>query len=194
MRNERGLTLIELLAALAISTVILGASVMLFTSVSQMFNNKVQNYTDEAGAELALNTIAKELTGASEVIHFPGADVDELRWESDTSQNHYRSLIYTSGSNQLILYDFTGSDADFKDTTINKATHPERFTRPRPLAHNVISVPIYNNLPPRTVVSNGALLELAFTFQFERVAASGKRDTFNKEYTTQVKLIRKTSK
>jgi prepilin-type N-terminal cleavage/methylation domain-containing protein len=192
MRNERGLTLIELLAAIAISTVILGASVMLFTSVSQMFNDKVQNYTDEAGAELALNTIVKELSGASAVIHLPGADVDELRWKSDTSQNHYRSLIYTSGSNQLILYDFTGSDADFKETTVNQATHPEKYTRPQPLANHVINVPEYKNLSPSD--SNGALLELTFTFQFERVTASGKRDTYPKPYTTQVKLISRPTK
>jgi prepilin-type N-terminal cleavage/methylation domain-containing protein len=201
MRNERGLTLIELLAALAISTLIIGASVMLFTSVNQMFNDKAQNFTDESQAELAINTIAKELSGASAVIYFNSRN--ELRIKSAIGQNRYYSLIYSSGNKHLTLYDFAGPDADFLDPAISISSNAGKYTRARQLAQNMGDPPKYrwmksdytlDHLTANTVYRGGELLELTLRFPFERVLGSGKRELSIKDYTTRIKLLGSTSK
>jgi type II secretory pathway pseudopilin PulG len=194
MRNERGITLIELLAAVAISTLIIGASIMVFTSANQLFNDSVQNYSDESAAELAMNTIARELATASEVIWYQ--DRGELRIKSDSTPGRYISLVHADTTLTSITYN-RADDTDFRSGAFNPVG--AAGSRSTVLADNINFIdydyfaPNYAalDLPNSTLISNGELIRIRCEVRTTRIGTYGSETPEDKIYETTVKLIRK---
>lgn len=68
MKNEKGLTLIEVLATLAISSLIIGALFMVFSSFQQQWEQTTQKFTDDSQARTTLQMLTHYLTDAVRVV------------------------------------------------------------------------------------------------------------------------------
>jgi prepilin-type N-terminal cleavage/methylation domain-containing protein len=117
MRNERGLTLIELLATLTISSVILGVSFMLFTSANGLFSNSVQKSKDTVSKNTAINAISKELSDSVKLYLY---SANELRFQ--TLDNRSMALKYDKTNKKLTLEQSTVAGQDIASLTF--ATSP----------------------------------------------------------------------
>jgi hypothetical protein len=101
MRNERGITLIELLATLTITTLVLGVGFMLFSSFNGLFNNSIQKSSDNISINSVHDTISRELNDPVSLYYQDNGSTVELRYQ--TFDNHYRAFIYDKASNSLSL-------------------------------------------------------------------------------------------
>lgn len=98
MRNQRGLTLVEVLATITISSVILGIGFMLLSSVNGMFNNSIQKSNDNTSINTVLNTISREM---ADPVAIYLATLSELRFK--TFDNRYMVLLYNQTDRSLSL-------------------------------------------------------------------------------------------
>jgi prepilin-type N-terminal cleavage/methylation domain-containing protein len=67
MRNQRGISLLEVLASLTLLSVVLGVAFLLFGSVNSLFSNTAQDYTDKTDVRTAMNTISGQMADATSV-------------------------------------------------------------------------------------------------------------------------------
>jgi prepilin-type N-terminal cleavage/methylation domain-containing protein len=101
MNNQRGLTLIELLATITISSIVLGVGFMLFASVNGLFNNTVQKSADNTNINTVIDTISRELADPVALYYLTTANGSELRFQ--TFDNRYLALVYDKTQKNLSL-------------------------------------------------------------------------------------------
>jgi prepilin-type N-terminal cleavage/methylation domain-containing protein len=117
MRNERGLTLIELLATITISSIVLAVGFMLFSSVNGLFNNTVQKSTDNTSINTVIDTISRELADPVQLYYVPPGTGSVIRFK--TFDNRYMALVYDKITKSLTLAKSTDPS-----TTQNIGTFP----------------------------------------------------------------------
>lgn len=103
MRNEQGLTLIELLAALAISTIALSTAYMLFNAVYGLWYNTEETYKDASSIQRIEQAITQELADPVSLYYIHDTpDQKELQFQ--TFDGTFKSLMYDMDSKTLSLY------------------------------------------------------------------------------------------
>lgn len=178
MNNQKGLTLLEVIATLTISMVVLGVAFLLYGSVNQLFHSSSQTYNDKASMNLTMNTIAKRLTDANKAVYISGNN--ELRF---TNGLNYYSLWFATGSSTLTLYSFsddgdnTNNVSGFTDQTIGFINNPTLYSKPIELSALVTGIS-YSLLDTKTLISGevyaaGEHLVIEVFFDFTRVTAGG---------------------
>jgi prepilin-type N-terminal cleavage/methylation domain-containing protein len=130
MKNERGLTLIEVLATITISSIVLAVGFMLFSSVNGLFNNTVQKSTDNTSINAVIDTISRELADPVALYYINSATGSELRFK--TFDNRYMALVYVKSTKSLTL---VKSDSPSTTQDITAFT----FQTPKVLATNIVA-------------------------------------------------------
>jgi prepilin-type N-terminal cleavage/methylation domain-containing protein len=121
MKNERGLTLIELLATITISAIVLAVGFMLFTSVNGLFNNTVQKSTDNTSINAVLDTISRELADPVALSYSTTAVGSILRFQ--TFDNRYMALVYDKAAKSLSIAKSTDPSTAQNVTAFNYQTY-----------------------------------------------------------------------
>jgi prepilin-type N-terminal cleavage/methylation domain-containing protein len=101
MKNQRGLTLIEVLATITISSIVLAVGFLLFTSVNGLFNNTVQKTTDDKRINTVIDTISRELADPIAICYIESAIKSELRFQ--TFDHRYMALVYDQTAKSLSI-------------------------------------------------------------------------------------------
>jgi prepilin-type N-terminal cleavage/methylation domain-containing protein len=87
VKNEKGLTLVEVLAAITISSIVLGVAFMLMSATNQLSKNNNLEYVNDAEIRKTLDTVAKY--------------VSESNLAYVTSANELRFITYASGTKEI---------------------------------------------------------------------------------------------
>jgi prepilin-type N-terminal cleavage/methylation domain-containing protein len=133
VKNEKGITLVELLAALALLSIILilASSIHLFTQ-NQM-NNQIQAVQSESDVSLAISTITKNIRSASSV----------------TVKNNVLTVITTSTTN---VYQLNGTSLTKNNQPIITGIKQFVLTPDTPSDHVTITI-TSNEVNPTTLTT-----------------------------------------
>ncbi|WP_135551037.1 PulJ/GspJ family protein [Paenibacillus cymbidii] len=147
MRNERGMSLVEVMAAVVIGALIIGGATMLLSSVLHLSNSSAQSFTDRAAIKLTESTVSKQLSESTQVVAYTHNSVDrELRYNNFDGAATYKSLYYDGTTRSLTLYDYSNDgtaandSADFLNSSYTPSTASGRYTNPIALASDVASI------------------------------------------------------
>lgn len=187
MHREKGTTLIELLAALALSGIVLAVSFSAFASVQHLWSSYAQKHIDDEKVAFAVNTAAKYLTDTLEICFFAdGQSGPELRFKTGMGTQRYNFKAITLHNRELTLYDLSGVD----ETNFTSPLPTASYTRPLALADNVTQMEVmYYNAPlaSGTSLNSGETFTLRLTFNVTVIDAFGRR-------TPQTRTVEKTIK
>jgi prepilin-type N-terminal cleavage/methylation domain-containing protein len=194
MRNERGLTLIELLATITISSIVLAVGFMLFTSVNGLFNNTVQKSTDNTSINAVIDTISRELADPVELYYINSATGSELRFK--TFDNRYMALVYVKSAKSLTLVKSDSISTTQLINTFTYQTYKILSINMMADAANTASAFVIKNkatnldLVANTLFSATSLktINLSITFQKTTLTPSGGKTTSYQKYNVNVSM------
>jgi prepilin-type N-terminal cleavage/methylation domain-containing protein len=183
MRNERGLTLIELLATLTITSIVLGVGFMMFTSTNGLFSNSIQKSKDTISMNTVINTISRELADPVKLYLF---SADELRFQ--TLDNRSMALKYDKTNKKLSLEQSTVPGQDITSPTfaaspgktlatnlsVNSANSAAAFVVYR--RDNSTGLPVGTVIPNDPVIKD-RLLYISLFFEVTTIKPNGNRVT-----------------
>jgi Tfp pilus assembly protein PilV len=104
MRNEKGISLLEVMASVVIMTLVVSVGIALFYAVNSMSTRTKEQGSYDSMKNLTTNTILRELSDAVE-IYYPSSGI--LRWKK--FDGTYEMLSYDSVAKTLSLYHITGA-------------------------------------------------------------------------------------
>lgn len=172
--NEKGVTLIELLGALALASIIISVVTMTFLSVNQEWNQSTQKYNNDAQARSTMHHLADMLTDS--VIVY--VTTEEVRFQPGAGG--LKALKYESQG--LILYDYAA-------TSIEAAGS---YSNPVVLATNVASSPTVQYVGAEHYmgsISAGKLFTLTIPFLYSITDVHGGTTDVIEDYTITIKLF-----
>ena len=146
MRDQRGMTLTELLASLTLLFMVLAAAFSVYLAIHSTAKSGMERYMDKSAMDATMNRLTAELSDATTL--FVSADGSELR-----SFNGFaaRSIVFDAERKTLVLYDFSADPANVpfvKENTTNasisRETHPDLYANPRELPAAVIRVQLFD--------------------------------------------------
>jgi prepilin-type N-terminal cleavage/methylation domain-containing protein len=190
MKNQRGLTLIEVLATITISSIVLAVGFLLFTSINGLFNNTVQKSIDDTSINAVIDTISRELADPVAICYIDSASGSELRFQ--TFDNRYMALVYDKNQKSLSLA---------KSTSSNTAQNIKAFSYQtyKILAKNVMADPTNSGFAfiatGSGLLSNTALsatelktVHLSISFQKTTLTPTGGKKTTYPKYNVNVSM------
>ncbi|MFC5704245.1 type II secretion system protein J [Cohnella faecalis] len=149
--NQKGLTLIELLGAIALSAIVTTTAFFIFsglTNFTQASSKEGRQAQNEA--KFALSQLSTRLQDSIGI--FAPTDKNELRYSVfvDETKVAYKAVYYENGT--LTLYDFVGTTGDWSDDKVSlKSTPPaprtsyaDLYKKKYTLAQNLFAAPTYN--------------------------------------------------
>lgn len=174
INNERGLTLIEVLAAVSLSVIVLSAAIALFINLSDFTLFSSEGRRSQNDAKYALSQISARLHDSKEV--FRPNDANELRYSTFINGGYvYKAICYQG--NEIWLYDFVGTEADWKDKDMSRSIDDDLYHNGHRLASNIVSAPIYREgETANTIVGiygQGKRIDIVLSYQSERKTATG---------------------
>lgn len=173
--NEKGVTLIELLAALVIGSIVITVLSMTFISITQEWRSSTSKYNEDAEARRTIHFLSDTLTDSVEVY----STTNEIRYKP--GKGTLKAIKYEA--NNLTMYDYSAS----------KLTDVGTYANPILLASNVASAPkiTYNGIPNYTgSISAGALFQLEIPFSYLQPKANGSIETVSVPYKITIKLFK----
>jgi prepilin-type N-terminal cleavage/methylation domain-containing protein len=193
MRNERGMTLIEVMASIVVISAVLGAATLLMGSVLQLSANSQQRYQDNSAMRLTENTLTRELSDSIRAAAFEHGPDRELRYQSSAG---YRSVYFDSANHRLSLYSFVNGEANFTNAAVTPALNPALYTSRIDLADNMRAAEFQDSsrqaLASGTVITRASasqLLYLHFIFNKTFNRASGGQAVSDYVMDISVKLL-----
>ena len=198
IRNERGVTLVEMLAGLVLVAVILAVGTMLMAQIGALTRNASQQALDSNSSMMAVQIVREELSQASEVFV---VSANELRFRQNFE--YYAFYVTPGATRTLTMYRFNdlGSSADLHDQQIAAAqalfisgttafeNNPGLYTSPRVLSPLVANVGFkqpsgsaYVNSPAATRIESGNFrMDIQFIHRRNRAGTPATvHDTNNK--------------
>jgi Tfp pilus assembly protein PilE len=192
LKQEKGITLIELLGTLTIVGMVIGIAMMFLSSIYLQYNTASQKFTDDTNISITMNILTKYLTTSTKVIKINN---NEYRFKSEDS---FKALVHTN--NSFVLYTFTSGNPTndntyFANSTINNTNNSSLYTEPLPLSDNVLAHDFqywngqsYISLPSN-VIWNGEMIRFTITFQKSKVNIWGNRTPVPVTKTATIKLL-----
>jgi prepilin-type N-terminal cleavage/methylation domain-containing protein len=179
MNNEKGLSLIEVLASIVIFSLVIGVGIMLFSSVQSLWNHTNEKQDSQHNINLTLHTIKKELAGAVEIYYHIGSTHKELRIKPFKENSDYTSIFYDGGTHTISLYQISSS-SDFAESTTPYAS-PGEYSKVIDLADDLMDDFFAfqvidesgSELSDNTYWQNGELVKVELTFTITRKATQG---------------------
>jgi prepilin-type N-terminal cleavage/methylation domain-containing protein len=193
LRNQKGLTLVELLATIVILATVMGTATMLLSSVYYQWNSSSQKFSDDHKRTLTIDILTKNMTMFTKIIK---VNNKEIRFKSEDA---YKALILNN-NNELTIYTFTSGsiteDAKhFGNPFINITSNPSFFTDPLVITDNLQSLDIqywdgnsYISFPS-SVLENGEIIKLTLVFTNSKVNIWGIKTPVLKTETNTFKLL-----
>jgi len=196
-QGQKGMTLVEVLAALLLIGIILGVGALVMSQVGSFTRTTSMRELDDVRADAAMRFLRDELSQASEI--HAVAD-NELRYRQNFDYYALRYVSETGGTLALIRYDFyyTSTRSDemtpeeivagqtaFEDTAVTYESKPEYYANPRRIGERMTSVGVYRPgdngfvpvSPPWRIASGNIQLRMRFE---ERMNRAGTRQTITK--------------
>ncbi|HZG88499.1 PulJ/GspJ family protein [Paenibacillus sp.] len=188
LRNERGLTLIELLASLVIGAIVLAAATTVLGSVSHWFATSGQRAADRADVDRTMQALAAELGSASRAVYFDA--LGEIRYVTgDGVSVVYKAAVFDETTGTVTVYRF-GDASRFTDGTVSLTSRPGMYAAPMPLGGNLDSIVFeIQGVDSGTAASNGELIEIEAAFQIAQVTNAGVTRTSLQPERRIVKLL-----
>lgn len=184
-----------MLAALAISAVVLATAMMAMGSVMNLFHSNAQHYADDSMMKRTMTTLTSQLTDTTRMIYY--ASQNELRYQTGAS---YKALIHDPVSKKLILYDFAAgaaaqSKADlFADGSVSYPLNSAYYSNPIELANHVSSLLFTKEADGTALTSSplggGALVRFTITFDYLKKGMYGGERIHPRTESIVVKLLK----
>jgi prepilin-type N-terminal cleavage/methylation domain-containing protein len=194
MKNEKGLTLIELLAAITISSILLGVSYSLFSSMAQVAQNSSQQFADNSSINKTMDTIARQVSISSQIVYH--SSNNELRYKMGKL---YKSILYSASANTLTLYDFSNDgntsndDSHFKSGSINKTANSNLYTNAMVLSTNISKVSYIKSDGTTAIAStpltDGEQFTVTISFVTNLIKINGGTSTKTVDRSATLKLL-----
>jgi prepilin-type N-terminal cleavage/methylation domain-containing protein len=185
LNNERGLTLIEVLATLTISSVLLGVVLMLLSSTSLQAKTSGEKFNADAEIRTTMDTIAKEISDSNQAY----AASNDFRYVTYTSGTKVvKSLYYNAADQTLTSYLY--NSANIQDN-VTLAT-PGIYTKPRVLTSHLTGVQYLaasGNIPIAGNLIGGSAFRMVLTFTFKRSKMFGGSENYVLQRETGFKLL-----
>lgn len=191
IRNERGMTLVELLAAVAISAFLLSIAVLLVYSVNSMFNNQTNKYHDDTAARNTMENLKEMISISHEFTAYPAGAAHPVQWRFEQSfevnkvktQKYYAVVFQQTASgalpaNSLLKYDLSAlsaTEANWQTIDLDPAAAP----------FEVIGTQI-SGAPAPEITSSNKLITVRMTFLYQD---PNKRTYSGKNYEFSMKLL-----
>ncbi|MEW9699787.1 PilW family protein [Paenibacillus sp. SI8] len=179
LRNQKGVSLVEVLAVLVITTFLTGVAIFVFQSLSTSTYASTEGRNAQQEAKFALSQIANALHDSNKVMV---PDLDELRFTSFVNDHTaaYKAVYFVreaSGTQgTLWIANFIGSESQWQNTAINHSTHPSLYANNMALAQGLTQTPTYTNGDGSAItgtLTGGSTLKLTLSYQLKRKTASG---------------------
>lgn len=139
MKNERGLTLIELLGAISLTAIVITVAIALFTSVSGFTYSNSEGRSAQRNAKYALSQISARLHDSDKV--FRPNDNKEIRYS--TFSRKTKAICYIENpinGGEIWIFDYSGT---WDDAGISYASNQSYYTNGHKIASNITSAPVY---------------------------------------------------
>jgi Tfp pilus assembly protein FimT len=161
LNNEKGITLVEVLVAISLLTIVMFLGFSLFSSVKQLWSINVYDSDFKSRLNVTRSTINNQL---SDPIEFYLANKNELRFK--TFDGKYKSLLYKSDQQSIWIYESTSSES-LTEFVYDDGTEITKYI-------SAFSIDDENENP---LTSTGKLtnkkLTLSISFQKKRTTANG---------------------
>lgn len=155
LRNNRGVTLMELVMAMTMAGLLLTVAIMLYQSIFHVSESGMQRYLDHSGIGRTMSKLEQELVDAIHVVKVE--ETHELRYVNGLFG---RALVFDPAEKTLALYDLN-ADGDLSTATLKE----ENFLI---IADNVADF-------SAEVQDSNHVLNLSIEFEISKVNASGFR-------------------
>jgi len=175
MRDQRGMTLTELLASLTLMFVVLAAAFSVYLAIRGATQSGMERYMDKSAVDAVMNRLTAELSDATTV--FVSADGGELRAFNGFAA---RAIVHDGARKRLILYDFSAGPGNIPfvkenatDASISRESHPALYANPRELPAAVSRIQLFDGPESDAdrepiigeAVGGGAAIWLSVTFE-----------------------------
>lgn len=185
MKNERGLTLIEVLATLTISSVLLGVVLMLLSSTSLQSKTSAEKFNADAEIRKTMDTIAKEISDSN----LAYAASNDFRYVTYvTGSRHVKSLYYDAAAKTLTIYDFNSTNIQDNVTLATSGI----YTNPIILTSHLTGVQYLPSSGTTSLAGNlsgGSVFRMVLTFTFQRSKLYGGSGNYPVQRETGFKLL-----
>lgn|GEM_PF-2647787 len=163
LRNEKGVTLTELLAALMISAMVLGGAMLALWQINQLFQSSTEGYLHRSEMKRVSSVFSTRLADSSTAVYISAAD--ELRMLSGGKR---QAVVFDRNSGTLSVYDFNGDVTQFESTAVSRAALPELYEQAQVVAESIsgVAYTYANGSPlPAAPLKNGELISVTLTFE-----------------------------
>ncbi|NDI35409.1 prepilin-type N-terminal cleavage/methylation domain-containing protein [Chengkuizengella sediminis] len=166
--NEKGFTLIEMLAAIALISIIATLGIMFYTSSHLFWERSVENYSNDADAELTMAAISKYVTDTVKVFYVKNDDknISEIRIKTGEGSNDivylYKSFYLEHDTKTLTLYDIDLSEED-DFVNLNDLSYKNGLVLASKV-ENIELKTLQQEVASGTLFENGDLIEFIFEF------------------------------
>ncbi|WP_438445780.1 PulJ/GspJ family protein [Gorillibacterium sp. sgz5001074] len=158
LKNDRGMTLLEVMAATAILSLVLGGATLLVSSIYSGWGNSKQSFSDDSAVSMVLNDMTSTLSDCRELEVL----ANELRCKH--SSGTYTSYVYTS-DHKLTRRTLNAS------LTVTGSSELSSIMAQAPSA--VAALPTGSPLSSGTKLNDGQLVNILLKFSPSRVTTFG---------------------
>lgn len=174
MKNERGLTLIELLGAISLTAIIITVAIALFASVSGFTYSNSEGRSAQRNTKYALSQIAARLQDSDKI--FRPTDTKEIRYS--TFSRNTKAICYVQNpenGGEIWVFDYIGT---WDAANISYSSNPTLYTNGHKIAANIVAAPIYQKksatgLEPITNEFPKGTVHLSIEYTPKRKTATG---------------------
>jgi hypothetical protein len=199
MNNDKGISLLEVLASLTLLTVVLGVAFLMFGSVNRLFHHTAQNYSDKTELRTTINTISDQMADAVAVRLHSGAELRFRTFDMIDGDGKANAIVYSPIDRSIALYTSSNSSDDLTTGT---------FTIRHMLAENVepnvtSSTPAFavqkytggspdpwSNLSTGITLIDGAMIRITANFALKKIGTNNQQSITYKQIEAVVPLVR----
>ncbi|WP_160644483.1 PulJ/GspJ family protein [Chengkuizengella marina] len=128
IKKDEGLTLVELLAAIVLISIIATIGIMLFSSIHSFWENSIDKYSNDANAELTMTTISKYVTDSSDIFTINNnLHTEEVRVKTGEESGTYPFKSIKFENNSLTFYELNISDEEFRLNDLAESVYESKI-------------------------------------------------------------------
>jgi prepilin-type N-terminal cleavage/methylation domain-containing protein len=205
MNNNKGLTLLEVLATITLITVVLAVGMALLSNVNFEFRKTGDRSQFNRQMNDSLNVISKHLTDCSEVYLMSANEIRMITGEGTTTQYLYKTLVADVTAGTLTLYEISKANYDAKGAI--DYTVASNYTKRTVLATNlrentplIIKKKVVNTTtravteavitPVSEILNSGEIVNIEIPFEFQQTGVSGSRSNFQETRNISIKILK----
>jgi prepilin-type N-terminal cleavage/methylation domain-containing protein len=205
MNNNKGLTLIELLATITLIGVVFAVGSMLLSSVNFEFKKSNSNFKSDRDIYNTMNYISRNLTDAVGLYRLSANEVRLVTGEGATSSYIYKSLVYDSTAGTLKLYQI--SQTNYTNKTVLDYSLSANYSNVQLLASNLtkdssmtVNEVVVNSdgtvqsepsiAYPSSIYDKGKVIKIELPFTPTRDGVAGGTTSVEEKASVTIKLLK----